>query len=118
MDCLSDSRKHSQKSSFQCESGFVYMELSERCIQVLEKEGFLYVYEWKDEAGTIYPVHNHQDKVTIFVTEGTVEIVINGQSQSLKAGDRLDIPPQVPHSGVVGMQGCQYVVGEMIDGDS
>lgn len=94
------------------------MELSERCIQALEKEGFPYVYEWSDKSGAVYPEHTHQDKVTMFVTEGSIELTINGQSHSLKAGDRFNIPPQTPHSAIVGPNGCQYVVGEMIDGDS
>ena len=94
------------------------MELSERCIQILEKEGFLYVYEWSDKPGTVYQEHTHQDKVTIFVTEGSIEVTIKGLVQALKAGDRLNIPPLIPHSAVVGPEGCQYVVGEMVDGDS
>ena len=94
------------------------MELSERCIQILENEGFPYVYEWKDEPGTTYFVHCHQDKVSMFVTEGSLELKINNKKHLLRAGNRIDIPPLVPHSGVVGLLGCQYVVGEMIDGDS
>lgn len=94
------------------------MELSERCIQTLEKEGFPFVYEWKDEPGTVYPEHKHQDKVTIFVTEGSLELTIKGEKHLLRAGDCFNIPPNTGHSGIVGPQGCQYVVGEMIDGDS
>ncbi len=94
------------------------MELSERCIQTLEKEGFPYVYEWSDKPGTVYQEHSHQDKVTIFLIEGSIELTINGKTQILKAGDRFNIPPLTPHSAVVGTSGCQYVVGEMIDGDS
>ncbi len=93
------------------------MELSERCIQTLEKEGFPYVYEWSDKSGTVYPEHSHTDKVTIFVTEGSIELTINGQAHLLKAGDRFDIPLQAPYSALVGPQGCQYVIGEMVDGD-
>ncbi len=94
------------------------MELSERCIQILEKEGFPFVYEWSDKAGTVYKEHSHQDKVVIFITEGSIDFTIDGQIKTLKAGDRLNIPPHSPHSAVVGPSGCQYVVGEMIDGDS
>jgi quercetin dioxygenase-like cupin family protein len=94
------------------------MELSERCIQALEKEGFLHVYEWQDKPGMVYPEHVHQDKVSIFVTEGSVELTIQNETHPLRAGDRYDISPQVPHSAVVGPHGCQYVVGEMIEGDS
>lgn len=94
------------------------MELSERCIATLEKEGFPYVYEWQDKPGTVYAEHSHQDKVTLFITEGSIELAIRGETKQLKTGDRFDVPPGVPHSAVVGPQGCQYVVGEMIDGDS
>ena len=59
------------------------MELSERCIQILEKEGFPHVYEWQDEAGTVYPEHGHQDKVTIFITEGSIDFTITGATQTL-----------------------------------
>ncbi len=94
------------------------MELSERCIQTLEKEGFLHVYEWQDKPGTVYPEHSHQDRVTLFITEGSIDFTILGVTHQLRTGDRFDVSPGVPHSAVVGPQGCQYVVGEMIDGDS
>ena len=94
------------------------MELSERCIATLEKEGFAYVYEWQDKPGTVYPSHQHQDKVTIFITEGSLELVIGGGLHKLRPGDRFDIPPQTEHSATVGPAGCQYVVGEMVEGDS
>lgn len=94
------------------------MELSERCIQTLEKEGFTSVYEWSDEPGVVYDEHQHQDRVTIFITEGSLAIEINGEIKNLLPGDRFDVPPQVPHRGVVGPSGCQYVVGEMTPGDS
>jgi quercetin dioxygenase-like cupin family protein len=94
------------------------MELSERCIETLEKEGFISVYEWQDKPGTIYPEHSHIDKVTMFVTEGSVDFTIAGTTHTLRSGDRFDVPPSVPHSAVAGPQGCQYVIGEMIDGDS
>jgi len=93
------------------------MELSERCIQTLEKEGFTYVYETQDAPGAIYEEHTHKDKVTVFVTEGTFEITISDQVTNLVAGERSNIPPNVPYSAVVGPGGCQLVIGEMVDGD-
>lgn len=93
------------------------MELSERCIQTLEKDGFPFVYETQDAPGAIYEEHSHQDKVAVFVTEGSFELTISDRLQVLKAGDRFNIPKSTPYSAVVGPQGCQLVVGEMIDGD-
>ena len=93
------------------------MELSERCIQTLEKEGFKHVFETYDAPGAIYNEHSHNGKVTIFVTEGTFEINITGESTTLVAGERFNIPPGVPYSAVVGSAGCQLVIGEEIDGE-
>lgn len=93
------------------------MELSEKCIQTLEKEGFTYVYETQDAPEAIYEQHQHQDKVTIFITEGVFDITVGSQTKSLSAGDRFNIPPATPYSAVVGPFVCQMVIGEMIDGD-
>ncbi len=93
------------------------MELSERCIQTLEKEGFPFVYETQDAPGAIYEDHKHEGKVTLFITEGSFEVNLSGETKSLVAGDRVDIPKDIPYSAIVGPQGCQLVVGEMIDGD-
>ncbi len=93
------------------------MELSERCIQTLEKAGFTYVYENQDAPGAIYEEHQHQDKVTVFVAEGAFEIKVAGNTKRLTAGDRYNFIPQVPYSAVVGPDGCQLVIGEMINGD-
>lgn len=89
------------------------MELSERCIQTLEKEGFISVYECSDAPSLVYAEHQHDEKVALIVTEGTLLVKMSGQTKELLPGDRIDIPAHTLHSGVVGPQGCQYVVGEM-----
>ncbi len=93
------------------------MELSERCIQTLEKEGFARVYEESYPAGQALPERSFETKVSIFVTEGTYTITVKDKTQVLQAGDRLNIPPNTPYSAVVGLAGCQLVMGEMGDGD-
>jgi len=93
------------------------MELSERCIQTLEKEGFLYVYECQDKPGELHPEHFYQGKVTIFITEGSLELTIAKHIHLLRPGDRFNIPPQTMHSATAGPHGCQYVVGEMVRED-
>lgn len=94
------------------------MELSERYIAQLEKEGFLHIYEWQDAPGTVYPTHAHVGKVTIFVTDGSVLFDLNGEKKEIKAPARFDVPVGVNHSTVVGPQGAIYIVGEEIEGDS
>lgn len=94
------------------------MELSERCIAQLEKENWPHIYEWQDAPGTVYAEHSHQGKVTLLITDGSIELRIDKQIHLLKTGDRFDVPPNTPHSALVGPWGVQYVVGEEIDGDS
>jgi len=94
------------------------MELSERCIAQLEKENWPHIYEWQDKPGKVYEEHSHEGKVVIFITEGSIDFTINGATHTLRTGDRFDVPPQTPHSAMVGPSGCQFVVGEEIDGDS
>jgi len=84
----------------------------------LEQEGFKHVYEWSDEPGTTYPSHSHKGPVSMYITQGSVVIDIDGNMVELKQGDRFDVPVGKPHAAIVGSEGCSYVVGEMIEGDS
>ena len=94
------------------------MELSERYIKQLESEGFAPVYEWQDKPGTVYEEHEYQGKTTLWLTDGSIEINVEGESITLKAGDRYDIPPRTKHSAVVSPNGWIAIVGEEIGGDS
>ncbi|MDA8596778.1 cupin domain-containing protein [Candidatus Pacebacteria bacterium] len=94
------------------------MELSERFIQQLESEGFARVYDDSDPAGTTYPPHEHQGKVTLMITDGSITFTIAGKTTEYEAGDRIDIPPQTEHSCEVGPEGLIYVVAEEIVGDA
>ncbi len=94
------------------------MELSERCIATLEKEGWVHIYEWQDTPDTVYAEHSHKGKVSLFVTDGSISITIAGNTTVYRTGDRVHIPPFTVHSAVVGSRGVQLVVGEEIEGDS
>lgn len=84
------------------------------------KKEFPHVYEWKDEAGTIYKDHAHKGKVSIFVVEGGVTFTFSetGETKTINAGERFDVPAGVHHTAIVSKNGCSYIIGEMIDGDS
>jgi hypothetical protein len=85
--------------------------------QQLRDEGFGHVYEWKDEPNGVYPEHEHKGKVSLFVVSGSV--VFSGDiSKTLNSGERFDVPIAVKHSAVVGPEGCEWIVGEEIEGDS
>jgi len=88
------------------------MELSEKNIQQLESKGFTTVYEWFDEPGKQYPAHSHDHKTSTLISEGSMDVTIGGHTETLKAGDRINIPANVEHAVVVSESGCKYVVGE------
>lgn len=94
------------------------MELSERYIQQLESEGYVSVYEWQDPPGTVYEEHEHEGKVTVWLTDGSIVFDIGGKKVELNAGDRYDVPSKTKHSAVVGPDGWIVIVGEEIEGDS
>lgn len=94
------------------------MELSERYLQKFESEGFTSVYEWQDSAGTVYEKHKHKGKVSLFVTDGSIEFNLDGKKKVIKANERFDVPVGVPHSAIVGPDGWIVIVGEEIQGDS
>ena len=84
----------------------------------LVSEGFKHIYEWQDKPGTKYPPHAHKGKVAMYILEGGLMLTIDGKTIELKKGDRFDVPVGVEHSAGVGPNGCSYLVGEMIEGDS
>jgi len=86
--------------------------------QQLLDEGFKNVYEWRDEPGTDYAAHQHKDKVSLYIVDGGLSLFIDNKTVELKRGDRFDVPPGKQHTAKVGKEGCVYVVGEMIEGDS
>jgi quercetin dioxygenase-like cupin family protein len=94
------------------------MELSERYIAQLEKEGFPFVYEWQDKPGTTYEAHAHKGKVSLWVTDGSITFDFDGVKKEVVAGERFDVPVGVTHSAVVGITGWLVIVGEEIEGDS
>jgi quercetin dioxygenase-like cupin family protein len=94
------------------------MELSERWMQKFEAEDFSSVYEWQDPAGTVYPVHTHKGRVSLFVTDGSITFDFEGETKEVKAGERFNVPVGKPHSAIVGPAGWIAVIAEEIPGDS
>ncbi len=84
----------------------------------LQSAGFKHIFDWRDAPRTIYPEHAHRDKVALCIVRGSLDMNIAGEQKTFKAGDYCDIPPGVKHTAKVGDEGCTFVVGEMIDGDS
>lgn len=47
--------------------------------------------------GWIVPIHTHEGEQWIQVAQGTLAVTIAGERQTLTSGDRLRVPPGVPH---------------------
>jgi glyoxylate utilization-related uncharacterized protein len=90
------------------------MELSERCIAQLEQEGFVHIYEWQEGPNDRFSDRVHTMPTALYISEGSVEITLQGITKTLRTGERLDIPEGIPYSTVAGPSGCQYVAGEHI----
>jgi quercetin dioxygenase-like cupin family protein len=88
------------------------MELSETYIKKLTNEGFPSVYEWQDPAGTVYPEHAHEGKVSLFVTDGSITFDFQGEKKEIKQNERFDVPIGAKHSAIIGPNGWIVIVGE------
>lgn len=87
-------------------------------INLLKQEGFAHVYEWTDKPNTEYSEHSHKGKVSFYITKGNILMNIDGIHTMVRTGDRMNVPVGVPHTAKVGPEGCTFVVGEEIKGDS
>ena len=83
-----------------------------------ERQGFPYVYDWYDEPGTEYPAHSHKGQVMIYIVQGSVEFEFAEGKVPLYVGACFDVPVGMEHTAKVGPEGCTFVAGEMIEGDS
>ena len=84
----------------------------------LKLEGFAHVYTWTDEPGVTYPAHAHKGKVSFFVSAGSITMKLDNNEVLVQTGERMDVPVGEIHTAVVGPDGCTFVVGEEIEGDS
>ena len=74
--------------------------------QLMVDEG-LDPYSWSNGPHDIYSAHTHSYNKVIYVVRGSITFGLPelGQSLTLKAGDRLDLPAGTVHDAVVGSQG-------------
>jgi quercetin dioxygenase-like cupin family protein len=74
--------------------------------QLMLDEG-LSPYVWSNDPGDVYAAHTHSYHKVIYVVSGSITFgfPIDGEPVTLRSGDRLDLPPRVPHNAVVGSDG-------------
>jgi quercetin dioxygenase-like cupin family protein len=84
----------------------------EELLAVYRQEGIT-PYRWGNAPGDTYPAHSHPYHKIIFVLSGSIvfELTGSGEAVSLRAGDRLDLPPRVEHAARVGPEGVECLEG-------
>ncbi|MCL4273641.1 MAG: hypothetical protein KJZ77_07190 [Anaerolineales bacterium] len=80
--------------------------------QLMADEG-LAPYAWSNGPFDTYSAHSHGYDKVIYVVRGSITFGLPelGQSLTLKAGDRLDLPAGVVHNATVGAEGVVCLEG-------
>jgi quercetin dioxygenase-like cupin family protein len=60
-------------------------------------------------AGSAVPAHAHPHEQAIVVLQGALDLAIDGERHTLRAGDMFLIPGNVEHAVTVGAEGCEVV---------
>ena len=79
--------------------------------RALEREGMVTAW-WSDVPGASMAMHAHTFPETRWVVEGFLRVTAEGDAVELGPGDRLDLPPNLPHATeVLGLGQVIYVSG-------
>lgn len=78
----------------------------------LEEEGFETLYVWEDRPNATYSDHTHPGDSAHIILEGEMTLTMRGDSQTYRAGERVDVPGGAVHSARMGPTGCRYLIGE------
>lgn len=79
--------------------------------RALEGEGMVTAW-WSDGPGARMPMHAHAFPETRWVVEGYLRVTAGSDTVELGPGDRLDLPPNLPHATeVLGLGQVIYVSG-------
>lgn len=78
----------------------------------LHREGYE-SFCWYDVPGATYPPHRHEYDECLWILRGVLELEIDGQTHSLRTGDRIYLPARTPHTARVPSEaGVTYLVGQ------
>jgi len=77
----------------------------------LESEGYS-VFEWSDAPGTVYGPHSHPEDQSHWIISGEMELTVDEETYTLRAGDRDFLPANTTHSAFVpGDEPVHYLIG-------
>lgn len=80
---------------------------AEEWMQKLRKEGFKHVYVWEDSPSAFYPDHTHPGATAHAILSGEMTVTFGRRTETIKAGERFDVPAQAAHSAHIGPTGCR-----------
>ena len=75
-------------------------------------EGYSIINEYDDPPNEVFPDHDHPGDQLLVVLRGSIEIIMNGETSTLRPGDEMAFPAKMIHSAKVGPEGCLYLDGE------
>lgn len=59
------------------------------------------------EPDAVAPDHHHDEQQIAIILSGELTFTVGGETRVMHPGDVVVIPPNVPHGGVAGPQGCR-----------
>ena len=81
----------------------------EQFLQLLSRDGFPEPLEVTQVPNGHLDIHEHPFEVRALVTEGSIEIFIDGISRTYHCGDIFQLDYQQPHAEAYGPQGVKYL---------
>jgi quercetin dioxygenase-like cupin family protein len=86
-----------------------YFKDKREAIQEISDAGW-WPISWRDAPGEAYEPHMHDADQTLYLVEGSLELVVGGKNHSLHPGDRLELPAFTVHSAKA-PSGATYIIG-------
>jgi mannose-6-phosphate isomerase-like protein (cupin superfamily) len=84
---------------------------AEKLRERLEHEGYS-VFEWSDVPGTVYAPHSHAEDQSHWIVSGELQLTVDSDCYTLRAGDRDFLPANTTHSAFVpGNEPVHYLIG-------
>jgi quercetin dioxygenase-like cupin family protein len=56
-----------------------------------------------------FPSHHHPEEQVSIVTQGSMEFAVGDLKRTVRPGDVIVVPPNVPHAGTTGTESCRLI---------
>jgi quercetin dioxygenase-like cupin family protein len=95
------------------QKGFFNETPKEKIKEIMQNEGFSPKLI-TDKPNFIYEPHKHPETKFLACLEGSMKVIVKGKTYNFSPGDKLVIPGNTIHSGVVSDRGCVYFWSEKL----